>query len=125
MRLFFLLLALGGTVPLAHAATEPPPAKSIDVLVKQWLAFFDELVDAVVADKDDCSRMSRDVNALIDQNAALVARAAALKGTKLPEEAHKHMMASAQRMTGAMQKCGNDRSVQAAFQRLSSSPAGH
>ena len=88
--------------------------------VAKWLAFFDKIVDKVVADKDSCPTMAKDVNALVDANKDLLekANAAVAAGKKLPEDAQKHMMDSAKKMMPAMQKCGNDKDVQAAFMRM-------
>ena len=88
--------------------------------VQKWLAFFDKIVDAVVADKDDCTKMAKDVNALVDANKELLdkAKAAVAAGKQLPDDAKKHMMQSAQKLGPAMQKCMNDKGVQAAFMRL-------
>ncbi len=97
------------------AATEADKAD-----VQKWLAFFDKIVDTVVADKDSCPKMAKDVNSLVDANKDLLdkANAAVAAGKKLPEDAQKHMMDSAKKMMPAMQKCGNDKDVQAAFMRM-------
>jgi hypothetical protein len=101
----------------APAASAPAPAKAD---VDKWLAFFDKLVDIVVADKDACPKMATDVGAHIDANADLLKKAqeAEDKGQKLPKDAEDHMKASAQKMMGGMQKCMNDKGVQAAFSKL-------
>jgi hypothetical protein len=124
MKIFqtlFLALALTTTVASADTAApkkDAPAANSADV--KRFLAFFDKLVDIVVADKDSCPKMAKDVNALIDSNKELLemARKASEDGKKLPDDAQKHMSESAKKMMPAMQKCGNDKDVQAAFGRL-------
>ncbi len=125
---FFVSLALVCFVSSALAETPVPVRpgdKELAVLVQRWVAFFDKVVDAVVADKDDCAKMATAVNGLIDANAALLAQAVTLKGKSLPKDAEAHMLASAQKMAAAlMQKCETDRGVQAAFQRLSAAPTG-
>lgn len=128
-----LILAAGlGGAALADKAPAPapkaPPAKTADAPadadVQKFLTFFDKIVDAVVADKDDCTKMATDVNKLIDDNKDLLEKAKEhqAKGEKLPDEAKNHMMESSKKLFGAMQKCGNDKGVQAAFQRLPKAP---
>jgi hypothetical protein len=139
-----LTLALGSGVALADTkpAAKPAPAKdaskdkaapapsgSSDVNkadVDKFLAFFDKIVDAVVADKDNCPKMATDINALIDANQDLLAMAnkAQAEGKKLPKDAEQHMMQSAQKMGPAMQKCQSDKAVQSAFMRMASGGKG-
>jgi hypothetical protein len=108
----------------APAKDAPAPAPSADAPAKadveKWMAFFDKLVDIVVADKDACPKMATDVGAHIDANADLLAKAQAAqdKGQKLPKDAEEHMQKSMQKMMGGMQKCGNDKAVQAAFAKM-------
>ncbi len=124
MKLFrtvFIALAVTAGIASADAPkkdTATSTASSDDV--KKFLAFFDKLVDTVVADKDSCPKMAKDVNALIDANQAVLemAKKAKESGKQLPDDAKQHMMESAKRMMPAMQKCGNDKDVNAAFQRL-------
>jgi hypothetical protein len=120
-----LVLAFTSGVALADdkkPAPAPAPALSDadKADVAKWLAFFDKIVDTVVADKDACPKMAKDVNALVDANKDLLekANAAVAAGKKLPEDAQKHMMDSAKKMMPAMQKCGADKDVQAAFMRM-------
>src|SRR4051812_48603910 len=100
----------------APAAGKEPSKADVD----KFLAFFDKLVDTVVADKDACPKMATDVNKLIDANQDLLKMGAEAKakGMQLPKDAQDHMMASTKKMMGGMQKCGNDPEVQKAFQRL-------
>ena len=122
LHTFTLALALSASVASADAPKKDAPATTTatNADVKKFLAFFDKLVDTVVADKDSCPKMAKDVNALIDANQAVLdmARKAKEQGKQLPEDAKNHMMESAKKMMGAMQKCGNDKDVNAAFQRL-------
>lgn len=102
------------------AAPAPTGAEVNQADVDKFLAFFDKIVDAVVADKDNCPKMATDINGLIDANKDLLAMAneAQKAGKKLPKSAEQHMMASAQKMGPAMQKCQSDKAVQAAFMRM-------
>jgi hypothetical protein len=101
-------------------AKDAPKADASDPDIAKFLVFFDKLVDIAVTDQNDCKKMATDVNAHIDLNKALLdkAKEAQAKGQKLPDSARDHMMQSAQKLMGAMQKCGSDKDVNAAFGRL-------
>lgn len=118
IRTFSIALALFATV--AHADTPAPKKEADPAAVKKFLAFFDKIVDAVVADKDNCPKMAKDINGLIDANKDLLemAKKAEEEGKTLPDDAKKHMMESAKKMMPAMQKCSSDKDVTAAFGRL-------
>ena len=81
---------------------------------------FDKIVDTVVADKDDCAKMATDLNAVVDANQPTIsmARDAKAKGKRLPTSAQQHMADGARRMLGALDKCGHDDKVGAAFRRI-------
>ena len=99
---------------------DAPKADAAPADVQQFVVFFDKLVDITVLDKDDCKKMAGDLNKHIDDNKALLEKAkeAQSKGQKLPDSVKDHMMKNVQRMMGAMQKCGADKDVQAALQRM-------
>ena len=129
IRTLSLSLALAASISPAFAddakkpapATPPAAAKEpAKADVDKFLAFFDKLVDVIVANKDSCPAMAAGVNKHIDANADLMKMAAEAKaaGKELPKEAKDHMMASTKKMMGAMQKCGNDPDVQKAFMRM-------
>jgi len=115
-----------GTVYAKGADKKPAPAKAevSKADAHKFLVFFDKLVDTVVADKDKCDKMAGDLNHLIDANKDVLemARKAAAAGKDLPKDAKDHMTASVQKMIPAMQNCGKDAKVQAAFGRLDVSP---
>lgn len=117
-------LAYADKTPAPAPAPTPAPAKDAPTVssadVQKWLAFFDKIVDIVVADKDNCPKMGTDINGAIDANTDLLKKAAEAsdKGAKLPKDAEEHMHASAQKMMSSMQKCSTDKTVQAAFMRL-------
>lgn len=129
MKLFLSVSLVLGLTAAAHADTKaadkaaPAAPTASDADAKKFIAFFDKIVDAVVADKDACPKMAADVNKLIDSNQDIIkmANEAEAAGKKLPKDAEDHMMASAKKMGPAMQKCGSDKDVNAAFMRLKSS----
>jgi hypothetical protein len=113
-----LVYADKAPAPAKDAPAKDAPATLSSADVQKWLAFFDKIVDIVVADKADCTKMAGDLNKHIDANAEILKKAAAAKDMKLPKDAEDHVAAGAQKMMGSMQKCGNDQTVQAAFTRL-------
>jgi hypothetical protein len=107
-------------VPVA-AETQRAPAQEVSAdEAKTWLALFDKIVDAVVTHRNDCSTMAGDLNAIINvnQNAIRIAREAKEKGKQLPVSAHQHMLDGTRRMVAALDKCGRDEKVGAAFGRI-------
>ncbi|HEY5920592.1 MAG TPA: hypothetical protein VIV11_02930 [Kofleriaceae bacterium] len=107
----------------APAAAEPEkqaPAEVTPNEARAWIAMFDKVVDTVVANKDDCDKMASDLNGVIDanQDAIKIARDAKAKGKKLPSAAQQHMLDGMRRMVAALDKCGRDEKVGAAFKRI-------
>jgi len=103
--------------PKKDAPTDSPSKADVD----KFLAFFDKLVDTIVADKADCPKMATDINKLIDSNQDLLKKAseAKAKGQKLPQDAQDHIQEGSKKMIGAItEKCAQDKTVQAAIQRM-------
>ena len=126
---FVLTAGLSGAALATPAPSKPAPAPKKEAPpraeapaadVEKFLVWFDKLVDIAVVNKDDCTKMATGLNAHIDSAKALLdaAAEAQAKGQKLPDAARERMMKSAGKLMGAMQKCGNDKGVQAALQRL-------
>ena len=92
--------------------------------MKKFMAFFDKIVDTVVKDQDSCPKMATDINALIDANKDVLEMAKKYANSKkeMPPEMKKHMQDQIGRMMPGIQKCGRDKGVQAAFQRLDVGP---
>lgn len=118
------VLALATTSAFAQDPTpqEPKqaPAEVTPNEARAWIDLFDKVVDTVVVDKDDCTKMAADLNAVVDANQPTIAMArdAKAKGKKLPQSAQQHMLDGARRMMGALDKCGRDEKVGAAFRRI-------
>src|SRR6187455_3234143 len=109
-------------IALALAAT-PAVADTNEVSANEtraWIALFDKIVDAVVANRTDCRTMAQDLDAIItaNQDTIRVAREAKQKGKKLPAGATQHIQDATRRMIGALDKCGRDDRVAAAFGRI-------
>ncbi len=109
--LFLLVMA-------SNASAEPGEVTATDT--KAWLGVFDKIVDAVVTHRADCSTMAGDLNGIItvNQGTIKVVREAKAAGKKLPASAAQHMVEGAKRMVGALDKCGRDENVSAAFARF-------
>lgn len=118
MRSLQAIMIVVALVDLAAADTTPQEMAAADVT--RWLGFFDRLVDTVVNTQAECGKMAVDVSQLIDHNQDAIdaVRAARAAKRKLPEAAQQHMLAGVKRMVPAMQKCGTDAKVKAAFSKL-------
>ena len=101
VRTFTMITALAGAT-LAYADTKPPtPAPAADKKApppaaapevsqadaEKFLVFFNKLVDTVVANKDDCTKLAAGINGVIDGNKDMIAKANEAKaaGKKLPK----------------------------------------
>ena len=120
--LAYILLAgvCATAVGIANADDAPAPEMSKRDTAT-WLAFFDKLVTTVVkASSAPCKEMADDVNRVIAANrhAIDIARDAHAHGKKLPQSAQEHMFAGVKKMMPAMQRCGEDGKVRAAFAKL-------
>src|ERR1700752_732820 len=88
--------------------------------VAKFLEFFDKIVDATVADKDQCDKMAADLNTIIDANKDVIAMANKAKadGKTLPADARKHIADGVNKMVPATQSCQSNEKVKTAFGRL-------
>ncbi|MFT3698321.1 MAG: hypothetical protein QM831_34580 [Kofleriaceae bacterium] len=120
-------IAYADTKPPTAPAKITPPTKAVEpnapsqADINRWVAFYDKLVDLVVADQNNCVQMATDINAHIDANQQLVADAKKWKtsGHDLPKDVKDKLQKNVTDvMTPAMRKCGSDKSVIAAMERL-------
>ncbi|MBA3504119.1 MAG: hypothetical protein M4D80_21340 [Myxococcota bacterium] len=107
----------------AKDAKAPADSKKSEVSpqdVEQFLGFFNKFVDTVVAAKEDCAKLTKDVNYLIDQNAALVKKFQEAKAAnkELPQSAKDKMMSRVKEMMPALNKCSSDPGFTAAMKRM-------
>lgn len=114
----WLAVALAA-VPAAHA-DQQAPAEVTPSEAHAWVTLFEKVVDTVVANKHSCPAMARDLNAVVDanQDTVQIARDAKAKGKQLPVEARQRMLEAMPRMMAALDKCGHDEQVAAAFKRI-------
>jgi|MudIll2142460700_1097286.scaffolds.fasta_scaffold10413_4 hypothetical protein len=139
VRSLFIATALVGTAAADTAAPAPkkapttekapakttPPAdtKKAEVApqdVEKFLAFFNKFVDTVVAAKEDCVKLTKDINTLIDANGDMLKKIQEAKAANkdLPQAAKDKMMSRVKEMMPAMNKCGSDAGFQAAMKRM-------
>jgi hypothetical protein len=118
MRTIVAALVLSAMASFARAET--PKSELAPADVTKLLAFFDRLVDAVVANKADCAKMAKAVDAVVESSKEVRAMAekARKENKKLPAAAQQHMLDGAKQMVPAMQQCGGDAAVVAAFKKL-------
>ena len=114
-----LAIAFAGT-PVFAQPDKQAPAEVTPNEARSWLALFDKVVDTVVANRDDCAKMSTGLNAVIDANQETIAMArdAKAKGKRLPANVQQQMLDGMRKMVAALDKCARDEKVAAAFRRL-------
>jgi hypothetical protein len=125
---FTMIAILAATTVASAEAPAAPPAQDAEISkadADKFLAFFNKFVDAIVQNKDNCPKMATAINGVIDANKALIKKANEAKaaGKKLPKALEEKMMARVKEMMPAMQKCGADKDVQAALNRMDDKPA--
>ena len=119
VRSVAIAIALAGGTAAARTDKQAP-AEVTPSEAKAWVVVFDKIVDTVVVNKDDCGKMATSLHSVVDANqpAIAVARDAKAKGKKLPTSVQQHMLDGMRRMVAALDKCGRDEKVGAAFKRL-------
>ena len=80
----------------------------------------DKVVDTVIDNRADCGKMASGLNAVVDanQDTIAMARSAKAMGKRLPAATVQQMQDGARRMLAALDKCGRDDKVGAAFRRI-------
>lgn len=108
--------------PVADKKAPPAPVKEeiSQADAEAFLAFFNKVADAMVVNKDDCTKLAAAINKLTDDNAPLLKKAndAKSSGKKLPKALEDKMMARVKDMMPAMQKCQADKGVNDAMKRM-------
>ncbi len=119
VRRVWIAVALAAA-PAAAQPDQQPPAEVTLNEAHAWVTLFEKVVDTVVANREHCPSMARDLNAVVDANQDTIklARDAKAKGKKLPVDAQQRMLEAMRRMLTALEKCGRDEQVTAAFKRI-------
>lgn len=118
------VVAIGTSAAFAQEPkTQEPkqaPAEVTPTEARNWIMLFDKVVDTVVVNREDCAKMASGINVVVDANKDTIAMAkdAKAKGKKLPQSAQQHMLDGARKLMGALDKCGRDEKVGAAFARI-------
>ncbi len=120
LRVLSVLVALGLTTTTALADEKKKREEVSQADGERLLAFFGKFVDAIVQNKDNCGKMAKDVNGVIDVNpdAVKLANDAKAANKQLPKALEEKMMARVKELMPAMQKCGADKDVKSAIARL-------
>jgi hypothetical protein len=130
-----LILATSLTTTIAYADKTPdktpdkpaektPDKPSTEEVARadadKFLVFFNSLADAIANNKDNCSKMATAINKVVDANKPLIGQLTDTKyqGKKFPKDVEDKMHARTTAMKEGMEKCGNDKDVQAAFKRM-------
>jgi hypothetical protein len=120
LRIFLSIVLVAGLSTTAVADEKKKRDEISQADGEKLLAFFGKFVDSIVQNKDNCPKMAKDVNAVIDANPEAVKLASDSKasGKQLPKALEEKMMARVKELVPAMQKCGNDKDVKAAVAKL-------
>lgn len=115
-----LALVLSSATSAFAQPDKQAPAEVTPHEARAWIALFDKVVDAVVGNREDCTKMSTALNGVVDANQQTIAMArdARAKGKRLPASVQQQMMDNMRRMVEALDKCGRDEKVATAFKRL-------
>jgi hypothetical protein len=125
--LFAVALLFGSALadspaPKKETPTKPAPnANEVPLAdAEAFLAFYNKFVDLAVAAKDDCAKLTKDANALVDGNLALVKKHQENRnaGKQLPKEIKDKMLARVKELMPVMNKCGTNEGFQAAMKRI-------
>lgn len=124
----FVGVASADTAPKKAPPAEKAPAKPAETKkaelspqeAEKFLAFFNKFVDTVVAAKEDCTRLTKDINGLIDANAEMLEKIRQAKAANkdLPQATKEKMMARVKELMPAMSKCQSDAGFMAAMKRM-------
>jgi hypothetical protein len=119
VRSVAIAIALAGGTAAAQPDKQAP-AEVTPSEAHAWMVLFDKIVDTVVANRTDCTKMAGGLHVVIDSNQETIqiARDAKAKGKKLPASVQQHMLDSMRRMVAALDKCGRDEKVAGAFKRI-------
>lgn len=99
----------------------PPQKTEVSAAdAEKFLGFFNKVVDAMVANQDDCAKLTKEVSSIIDANVELVKKMQDAKAANkdLPADAKQKMLGRVKEMTPALQKCGQDPGFKAAMLRV-------
>jgi tRNA U34 5-carboxymethylaminomethyl modifying GTPase MnmE/TrmE len=127
IRAFFAAAAATAAVVLALAS--PARAETIsDADAQRFVTFFEKFIAIVVANQNDCPKMATGIHAHLDANAALLKQMADARAQKkqLPPAVKAKMEQKVKNeLAPALQKCAQDKAVQAALARMERPRSDH
>ena len=127
IRAFLAASALSATVALALAS--PARAETVsEADAQRFVTFFEKFIAIVVANQNDCPKMATGIHAHFDANAALLKQMADAKAQKkqLPPAVKAKMEQKIKNeLSPALQKCAQDKAVQAALSRMDRPRSDH
>lgn len=103
------------------APTSPPPAVELSAAdTAKIMAFFDKLVPAMVANKDNCAKMATAINKLVDGNKPMlrVVMKQLTGGATLPKDAEARLTDKMQKEAQSLMTCLSDPAVGEAMKRI-------
>ena len=113
-----LSLLAGVTAPKADA--DPAPAEISAADAAKLLAFFEKLIPAMIAVKDDCGKMAGAIDAQVTANAAMlkVVMKQLTAGKALPKDAEAKLNDMMMKGGKELDRCANDSAVETAMKRI-------
>jgi len=113
-------LVLATTITDTPAQPAPPAAELSAADAAKLVGFFDKLIPAMIANKDDCAKMAATIDKMVTANAtmlrAVMKQLAAGKG--LPKDAETKLTKAISNGAASLTKCGGSPAVTNAMKRV-------
>ena len=112
------LSLLGGVATTTHA--DPAPAEMSAADAQKLLAFFEKLIPAMIAVKDDCGKMATAIDKAVTADAAMlkVVMKQLTSGKALPKDAEAKLNDIMTKGGKELDKCASDKGVETAMKRI-------
>ncbi|MGE0399655.1 MAG: peptidylprolyl isomerase [Kofleriaceae bacterium] len=108
---------------LAHAQPSSPPQEASEISAAdsaKLLAFFDKLIPIMIANKDDCPKMAKAINGLVNQNAKMLKSVMGQlsNGKALPPADEQKLTDKMMKDAQSLMTCVSDPAVNGAMKRI-------
>ena len=113
---FAIILSLA-----AAAAAQPAPANELSAAdTTKLVGFFEKLIQTMVANKDDCSKMAAAIDSHVTANAAMLKSVMkqVTSGKNLPKDAEDKLTKIMTKDMSALAACASNKAVAAAMKRI-------
>jgi peptidyl-prolyl cis-trans isomerase A (cyclophilin A) len=120
-RRYLTAIALGLSLLAGVTHADPAPAAEISAAdAQKLLAFFDKLIPAMIAVKDDCGKMAAAIDKAVTADAAMlkVVMKQLTSGKTLPKDAEAKLNDMMTKGGKQLDKCATDKSVETAMKRI-------